>query len=112
MIATILNEVKDPALRDKLLAQVASEGEKKDAEPSLVFSELSKLGINPQAAKDLVGFEINVRVFFGYLFGVLFLVGGLAMLLNDGGLFGLMFTAAGVYALVYTHKLARLKKSS
>jgi hypothetical protein len=98
-------------LRDKLLALVASEGEKKDAEPSLVFSELSKLGINPQAAKDLVGFEIGVHVFFGYLFGVLFLVGGLAML-PSGGLFGVMFAAGAVYLLAYTHKLARLKKSS
>ena len=40
LIATILSEVKDPALRERLLRQVAEEEKTSDHSPSIVLSEL------------------------------------------------------------------------
>lgn len=120
LTATILTEVKDPALRERLLAQLAAEGERKDSSSSVVLSDLSKLGVNVEAAKDLAGFHLKAGVIVGYLVGGLFFVGGgLVALLNlfGGGslataLFAGFFAAMGAYGLASTRKLARLKKSS
>lgn len=57
LISTILNEIKDPALRDKLLAQVA-EAESTPGTDSFVLNELDRLGIDSEAAKDLLGCQL------------------------------------------------------
>ena len=116
LIATILTEVKDPALRDKLLAQVATESD--PARGSFVLGELEKLGIDPQAARGLARFHLQAGVVVGYLVGGLFLVGGgVIALLNlfagsiAGTLFPGFFAAMGAYGIAYTRRLARLKKT-
>lgn len=45
LIATILSEVKAPALRERLLRQIAEE--KDPGSSSLILSELEKLGTDP-----------------------------------------------------------------
>jgi hypothetical protein len=116
LIATILSEVKDPALRERLLRQVAEEEKTSDHSPSIVLSELQKLGIDPDAAKSLAGFHLTAGVVVGYLVGGLFFVGGTIITLAQlfGGnlftaLFAGFFAAMGVYALASTRKLSRLK---
>lgn len=116
LIATILAEVKDPILRDKLLAQVV-DASNQSAGQSLLLSELEKLGVNPQAAKDLVGFQLKTGIFIGHLIGGLFLLGGgFVALVNllAGNLavtiFAGFFAAAGACALASARRLARLNK--
>lgn len=118
LIATILTEVKDPALRDKLLAQVA-QGSDAPEQKSIVLGELEKLGIDPSAAKDLAGFHLKAGVVVGYLVGGLFFLGGgLVALLNlfagniAAALFPGFFAAMGLYGLATTRRLARLKRTS
>lgn len=118
LIATILTEVKDPALRDKLLAQVAQENDAPEGK-SIVLGELEKLGIDSGAAQELAGFHLKAGVFVGYLVGGLFFLGGgIIALLNlfagsiAGALFPGFFAAMGAYALASTRRLARLKKTS
>ncbi|WP_303785775.1 hypothetical protein [Azovibrio restrictus] len=114
LITKILTEVKDPTLRDRLLAQVA---EAEPAQPSRVLAELSSLGIDPEAARNLAGFHFKTQIIIGYLVGGLFFVGGgLVALANlfagslAGALFPGFFAAMGAYALAATRRLARLKK--
>ncbi len=116
LIATILSEVEDPALRERLLRQVAEEEKGDKDSPSIVLSELQKLGIDPDAAKSLAGFHLTAGVVVGYLVGGLFFVGGgLIALVNLvageflGALLPAFFAAMGAYALASTRKLSRLK---
>lgn len=119
LVETILTEVKDPAVREKLLAQLATGGEGKEESSSIVLRELDKLGIDTKAAKGLARLWLKAYVFAGYLVGGLFFVGGglvaVANLLAANvatALFAGVFAALGFYALVFTRKLARLIKTA
>lgn len=119
LVETILTEVKDPVVREKLLAQLAAAGEGKDSSSSMVLRELDKLGIDAGAAQGLAGLYLKANVVAGYLVGGLFFVGGgLVTLTNllagriETALFAGVFAAAGLFVLMFTRKLARLKKSA
>jgi hypothetical protein len=114
LIETIVNEVKDEELRDKLLKQIA-EDDTPPSEPSLVKRELDLLGLNPDAAQQFLGFGIRVQMFAGYVVGTLFLVGGGFRFLNAlsrGRLdwFEAGFAVAGAVVLAYARILSRMRK--
>lgn len=115
LIAKIMTDVSDENLRNKLLASVAEGGPKGGSRESIVLNELEKLGINPNAAKDVFSFQFKVGVVVGYLLGGLFLIGGgLIALMNmiggniGGAIFGGIFALAGWYGLISTRKMAKL----
>lgn len=115
LIAKIMTEVSDEELRDKLLASVAGGGSEASSGDSVVLKELEKLGINPNAVKEAIGFQLKAGVVIGYFVGGLFLIGGgLIAALNIvggnvvGAVFPGFFALAGWFAIASTRKMARL----
>jgi len=116
LIQQIMNEVKDPALRDSLLMKIAGDSSVK-SDKSLIVSELNKLGleVNQEAAEDLVKFGAKSEVGAGYLVGVVFVF--LGVFLCFGSLaadstewvffWGAIFGLVGLYSISGTNKMKR-----
>jgi hypothetical protein len=113
LISTIMNEVKDPELRERLLKEVIV-NENKDG--SIIYGELEKLGINVDAAKDLGKFYISVQKFVSYIVGGLFFIGGVFFLISNiiygttliGLIFPAIFAFMGLYAIIATRKISKV----
>lgn len=119
LIQQIMNEVKDPALRDSLLRKIAgsdSDGSAK-SDKSLILDELGKIGLplDQEAVKEVVQQEAKAVVASGYLVGWVFVLlgGGICFggLIEDGFHPALMvpaiFLVMGLYAIDNTNKRRR-----
>jgi len=100
LIKKIMEEVKDPILRDKLLAEIVSEN---DVGNSLIAKELDAFGFKPDKAREFVQWEFRVGIVIGYILATFFAVAGICIMLY--GLivvngFALLF--GGIWTLVGT----------
>ena len=83
MIEKIMSEVSDKTTRDKLLAAIADDTDK-SSNDSLIMAELSRLGVNTEAARDYVRFNYKLEVVLTYVVSIgCLVIGGLGLL---GGL--------------------------
>lgn len=116
LIERIMNEVKDEELRDKLLAEVISDTRSAN-DDSIILSELEKLGLDAEAAKQYTKSNIKISIITSYIVGGIFFVGGslvtIGMVASGNFLVALFpgfFAAMGWYAISNGRKLSRIVK--
>lgn len=111
-IRRILDEVQDPTLRDSLLRELVAV----DRSGEYLYSTLKSLGLNPTGVQSFVGFQLRLGVLVHFGLGALFIIMGLAKVLEEYGRGASLsfegkihaaFIAGGCLAIVQGYQLAR-----
>jgi hypothetical protein len=117
LIAKIMNEVKDPVLRDKLLRELTSsnnQGTRRYNRDSVLLKELKSFGLNERGVKEFVNLNLNVGIIGYYISSAVFiLIGLVGSVKRHFDEFGMLWLALGIIggvpSFIYARKLSGMR---